>query len=68
MTPLGIRETEFDLSAVDDRIMGAGVLPVRIVRGIVQLLLGKERYVSNWRGSHKWSGFEGGRKPGEDWV
>lgn len=66
MTPLGIRETEFDLCAVDDRIMGAGVLPVRIVRGTVQLLLGKERYVSNWRGSHKWSGFEGGRKPGED--
>jgi hypothetical protein len=29
------------------------------------VLLGREHHVANWKGSCKWSGFEGGRKPDE---
>ena len=51
-------------SAVEDRhITGAGVLPFMISEvGAVHFLLGRERYVQNWKGSHRWSAFEGGRK------
>jgi|MDTE01.2.fsa_nt_gb hypothetical protein len=66
MESFQIDDAEFNLSEVDARIMGAGILPVRVVRDKLQVLLGKERYIPNWRGSHKWSGFEGGRKPGEE--
>ena len=65
MIPL--KETEFDFDAINDQIVGAGVLPVSIDdAGQVRFLLGKERYINHWRGSLKWSGFEGGRKPGEN--
>jgi hypothetical protein len=65
MIPL--KETEFDFIAINNSIIGAGVLPVSIDEtGTVRLLLGKERYINHWRGSLKWSGFEGGRKDGED--
>ena len=44
-----------------------GILPVAIdAAGQVRMLLGKERYINHWRGSLKWSGFEGGRKSGEE--
>jgi len=33
--------------------------------GKLRFLLGKEHYVSNWRGSLRWSAFEGGGKAGE---
>ena len=45
------------------RLCGAGVLPFcRTERGDVLFLLAKERYVPHWRGSSRWSGFEGGVK------
>jgi len=45
---------------------GAGIIPVsRNGQGEIVLLLGKERHNVHWRGSFRWSGFEGGRKVGE---
>lgn len=67
MIPL--QETEFDFEAINDQIIGAGILPIAVdLEGKVRFLLGKERYINHWRGSLKWSGFEGGRKSGEDIV
>lgn len=46
--------------------MGAGVLPFAIDdTGKVQVLLGRERFMPSWKGSCRWSGFEGSRKQGE---
>lgn len=59
-----MEDTEFD-DAIDPRILGAGILPVSVGACGVRLLLGKERYITHWRGSLKWSGFEGGRKQNE---
>ena len=47
---------------------GAGVIPFCHHEGRVLFLLAKERYVPHWRGSSRWSGFEGGVKPDEDAV
>lgn len=48
---------------VRESIMGGGVIPVAVdENGELLVLLGKERYINHWRGSLKWSGFEGGRK------
>lgn len=64
MIPL--KETTFDFQEINEQIIGAGILPISIDdNGAVRVLLGKERYINHWRGSLKWSGFEGGRKPGE---
>lgn len=65
MIPL--EETTFEFEEIRDNIIGAGILPVSVdSAGVVRMLLGKERYINHWRGSLKWSGFEGGRKPGEE--
>jgi len=46
--------------------MGAGVLPFTVDDdGNVRVLLGRERFIQAWRGSCKWSGFEGTRKSDE---
>ena len=64
MIPL--HDTEFDFASIDEHIIGAGIIPVSVdEHGTCRLLLGKERYINHWRGSLKWSGFEGGRKSGE---
>lgn len=47
------------------RLCGAGILPFCRVDGKVLFLLAKERYVPHWRGSSRWSGFEGGVKNDE---
>lgn len=51
-----------------NRLCGAGVIPFCQHEGKVLFLLAKERYVPHWRGSSRWSGFEGGVKPEEDVV
>jgi hypothetical protein len=62
-----MQETFYEFDDIRDRIIGAGILPVAIdEKGEVHMMLGKERYINHWRGSLKWSGFEGGRKCGED--
>ena len=46
--------------------IGRGILPVaKDEQGRTCFLLAKEQHVPYWRGSHKWSAFEGGRHTGE---
>ena len=62
-----LEETFFEFEKIRDRVIGAGILPVAFdANDEAHFLLGKERYVNHWRGSLKWSGFEGGRKGGEE--
>ena len=61
-----LHDTYFEFNDISSHITGGGVLPVAIDDcGKIWFLLGKERHVNHWRGSLKWSGFEGGRKHGE---
>lgn len=48
------------------RLCGAGVIPFCQYKGKVLFLLAKECHVPNWRGSSRWSGFEGGVRGDED--
>lgn len=61
-----MKDKNLSLSDLESKIVGGGVIPVCIVDGEVKILLGKERYINHWRGSLKWSGFEGGRKFNEN--
>lgn len=45
--------------------MYVGVLPFAIYRNKIYLLLGREKYVKDWRASHKWSDFGGRLEKGE---
>lgn len=64
MIPLTDMKIEF--RDIESQVVGAGILPISIDgENRVRVLLGKERYVNHWRGSLRWSGFEGGRKCGE---
>lgn len=66
MNYFNIYDTEFGLDDIDDQMIGAGILPVATdINGNIHFLLGKERYIHHWKGSMRWSGFEGGRKPHE---
>jgi hypothetical protein len=60
----------FDGAAVERLAMGAGVIPLshHPATGEVHLLLGRERWLSTWKGSCRWSGFEGARKEAETVV
>lgn len=60
-----VNENDFE-----NTVIGGGVIPYCInpMTGKVSLLLAQERRVFNWRGSQKWSGFEGGRKEKEHFV
>lgn len=58
----------FDFEALEPQIAGAGILPISMSNNKFKILLGKERYINHWRGSLKWSGFEGGRKPTENVI
>lgn len=59
---INIIDKDFDMECLESKIVGGGVLPISIADDKVKILLGKERFINNWRGSLKWSGFEGGRK------
>ena len=52
------------------RLCGAGILPFCVPEdgGEILFLLGRETYVPGWRGSNRWSAFEGGSKGGEACV
>lgn len=51
---------------VDRNGIGGGVIPISVDRkGNMRVLLGRERFVNQWRGSCRWSGFEGSRKEDE---
>jgi hypothetical protein len=58
--------SQFEPAAIERWGMGAGVLPLGVdPSGELHVLLGRERYVNQWKGSCRWSGFEGSRKEGE---
>lgn len=65
---MDIKPCDIDLTKCADTIMGGGILPFTILNGKLMLLLAQERQVMHWRGSQKWSGFEGGRKSEEDII
>lgn len=61
-----VHDTDFDMEEIDERITGAGILPIAVDEyNNIRFLLGKERFINQWIGSLKWSGFEGGRKMDE---
>jgi hypothetical protein len=61
-------KTQFDDDAIDRYTCSAGVIPVAHYNGATWVLLARERYSAHWRGSLRWSGFEGGRMCGESVV
>ena len=62
-----LRFTTFDDATVRNETSGCGILPVarRPSDGKVCFLLAKEHHVPSWRGSMRWSAFEGGRHADE---
>lgn len=51
---------------MNEILCGAGILPFCISKeGELLFILGKEQIVQNWRGSERWSAFEGGTKNNE---
>ena len=59
-----MHDASFDQRDVEKYCMGAGVIPIAVCpkTNTPHLLLGRERWVASWRGSCRWSGFEGSRK------
>ena len=61
-----VHKTNFKQEEIEEYGIGAGVLPYAIdEQGRVCVLLGRERYVQSWKGSCKWSAFEGSRQKNE---
>lgn len=61
-----VSHTTFEEKDIAKHGTSAGVVPIaKNARGDLVLLLGRERFSTRWRGSCKWSGFEGGRDEGE---
>ena len=61
-----IQRGHFDPSDVKLYGAGAGVIPMCIGEGgEPMLLLGRERFLPQWKGSCRWSGWEGSRKDAE---
>ena len=61
-----IELTYFDQDDIAINALGAGIIPVSVdSHGDIYVMLGKERFIPHWKGSLKWSGFEGGRKGNE---
>ena len=57
---------KFEQSDIEMYGTGAGIIPVsESPTGELHLLLGRERFMPAWKGSCRWSGFEGSRKPNE---
>ena len=64
---MDIRGDEFGEEDINRHTMGAGVIPVSTDDdGVVRVLLGRERFSPYWKGSCRWSGFEGSRYRCED--
>ena len=67
---MDIRASAFDVRDVEQLCIGAGIIPISVCpkTNIPHLLLGRERWVSMWKGSCRWSGFGGSRKECESIV
>ena len=63
---MDIQSSHFDHTDIENLGLGAGVLPYTVdEKGEIHVLLGRERFMPSWKGSCRWSGFEGSRKPNE---
>ena len=63
---LDIKKDSFHPDDIETFCTGAGIVPYSTdEQGRTFLLLGRERFVPSWRGSCRFSGFEGSRKDGE---
>lgn len=63
---MNINIVEFEDGNIEKNSIGAGVIPICVDEfGKCKFLLAKERYNPTWKGSNRWSGFEGGRKTSE---
>lgn len=61
-----VERAAFHTADIEAYGMGAGVVPLAIdPAGTYRVLLGRERFVPQWKGSCRWSGFEGSRKENE---
>lgn len=61
-----IISTTFDEKNIEKNGIGAGILPISInEEGKYCLLLAKEKFNPLWKGSNRWSGFEGSKKSSE---
>jgi hypothetical protein len=61
-----IEDAEFADESIEHSFKGAGVVPVsHNSEGERVYLLGRERWCPAWKGSSRWSGFEGSRKEHE---
>lgn len=66
MEALKLTRSTFEHSEIERCGLGGGFIPVaEDGNGNFQVLLGRERFVSHWKGSCRWSSFEGSRKDGE---
>jgi hypothetical protein len=64
-----VKTCDFDEEFIEKYNIGSGILPVAIDQdNNVVILCAKERYVHNWKGSNKWSGFEGSRQGAESVI
>lgn len=64
---MNIDVTVFEADTVETLCHSAGVLPYAVSPDgqTRHFLLGRERWISNWKGSCRWCAFEGGRASGE---
>lgn len=61
-----VEEQGAHLESMAVRLNGAGILPFFVTpSNELYFLLGKEQHVDNWRGSRRWSAFEGGARDAE---
>tara|TARA_A100001015_G_scaffold222019_1_gene249983 strand:+ start:124 stop:1014 length:891 start_codon:yes stop_codon:yes gene_type:complete len=60
---MNIVYNKFQSTLIEKYNIGSGIIPISIDdTGNIRILLAKERYSPNWKGSNRWSGFEGGKK------
>ena len=61
---MNILDASFDDRDIERYCIGAGIIPISVspTDNTPHLLLGREQWVSSWKGSCRWSGFEGSRK------
>ncbi|MAT09467.1 MAG: hypothetical protein CMM02_08065 [Rhodopirellula sp.] len=65
-TELRLRRETFEEPLIERLGVGGGMIPFAIdEHGTIRVLLGRERFVAGWKGSCRWSGFEGSRKVAE---
>ena len=63
---MNVQKSTFKKDDIEHFAAGAGILPFSVCPcGDTYVLLGRERYVPSWKGSCRWSGFEGSRKKNE---